>query len=216
MNWGHYTLELGFNQTINKWNRISQTRTATVHGAFTCHTDQGASTLTSKITALMNSLLAIKKEKGDYDLIGVDDSFIPISFSAEPGPWVNIVRYTCALQSESYISEPTGDIGEVSVVIINLSISPPKPRVATIYLPNTDGAIMQNMGLGLGEVSIQGTHHKEEDEDWPSFKTNDTAIIAALGEKYAGVITASNMRIDSINQVAELSVTIACQPDQFN
>ena len=107
MDWGHYTLELGFSQMVNKWNRISQTRTATVHGAFTQHTE-GGDALTTKITALIDSLLAIKKGEGSsYGFSGVDATFVPVSFSAAPGPWVNIARYTCALQSESYISEPT-------------------------------------------------------------------------------------------------------------
>lgn len=217
MDWGYYTLELGFSQTTSKWNRVSQTRTATIHGAFTKHTEDSSTELENKITHLVDSLLAIKKNEQDYGLPGVDKSFIPVSFSAEPGPWVNIARYTCTLQSESYVHEPTGTIGGIEVEGITLSISPSKVRIATIFLPQSDGAILQDMGLGLGEVTIQGTYHKPEDEsDWPKFTHNKTTTIEALDQSFSGVITASNMRIDSIQQTAELSITISCQPDQFN
>jgi len=212
MDWGSYTLELGFSQTTNKWSRVSQTRTATVHGAFISHSGSG---LPAKITDLIDFLLEIKKGEGSYGLIGVDTTFIPVSFSAEPGPWVHIAKYTCALQSESFVHEPTGTIGGITVEGITLSISPPKARIATIFLPQSDGAIMQDMGLGLGEVTIQGTYHKEENEDWPEFTHNKTTTIVALDHSFNGVITASSMRIDSVNQLAELSITINCQPDQF-
>jgi len=81
MDWGNYTLQLGFSQTTNRWNRISQTRTATVHGAFTQHTEEGANTLTSKITELINSLLAIKMgESAEYSLSRVDNTFYSCKF----------------------------------------------------------------------------------------------------------------------------------------
>lgn len=75
---------------------------------------------------------------------------------------------------------------------------------------------MQGMGYGLGEVAIQGTYHKAEGGEWPSLDKGKTTTIAALEKSYAGVITASIMRIDSINQSAELNITISCQPDQFS
>lgn len=213
MDWGHYTLELGFSQTTSKWNRVSQTRTATIHGAFISHTGD---ILTGRIIDLIDSLLAIKKDGGSYGLPGVDATFIPVSFSAEPGPWVNIAKYTCTLQSESHVHEPSGIIAGIEIHGITLSISPSKARIATIFLPQSNGAILQDMGLGLGEVTAQGTYYKPEDEsDWPTFTHGKTITIEVLGQSFNGVITASNMRMDSINQSAELNITISCQPDQF-
>jgi len=205
--WGYYQYHDSYNINYVKNNRQLITHTVTLDG-YVFGTKDSPVDATSFANSAVN---ATPPESLSFQKIGVEgeEEMHCIGCTVDAtGEYKNAFHYTAEFQASYYPYDTTVDIGGLTLEQCTITDNPPKPRVASIYIPNSDGAIQQYMGLGLGSLTIDGVYFIEEGGGPAEITVGQTSNINGV----TGIITACSLRYNKTNNTQDISITLSYQP----
>ncbi|RKY31755.1 MAG: hypothetical protein DRP74_04140 [Candidatus Omnitrophota bacterium] len=203
-NWGYYQYHDSYNISYVGNNRQLITHTVTLDGYVLGIEDSEAMSFAN------NAMKADPPEDLSFPKIGVEgeEELHCISCVVDAtGEHKNALHYTAEFQASYYPYDTTVKIGDLTLEQCTITDNPPKPRVASLYIPNSDGAIQQYMGLGLGSLTVNGVYFIGEGGP-AQIVVGQTSEINGI----TGVITACSLRYNKTNNTQDVSITMSYQP----
>ena len=225
--WGYITRITHGGSTDWRKNRLIRvTQTVTIEGTkYVDDPDQDK--MIDEVESFAKSLLNTKLPSGYTDDVlkynqgtATNYHLTNLTVTAER-TWFD---YTAEFQRTYYPNQTKSDLVEITGIKVNyqygtevesgsikiydarVTNNPPSPRTVDIYIPNMDGAIIQEFGWSNGTLSIEGAA-----SGYCTLDTNKAQI--KLGDStFEGVIKSLSTNYDPKLDETNISLTISYQP----